>query len=230
MSAGRARSWRGVIAIDGPAASGKSTLARLLATELGLAYLDTGAFYRAAALAVLRAGKSWDNEEAAVEVVSRVEITQQEGRTRLDKEDVDEEIRTPGVTAAASQVAALGGVRRILVDRQQKWVAERGNEAVVEGRDIGSVVFPNAPVKVFLTADHRERTLRRSRETTGSGPAEGAAGMALRDRQDTRRQASPLRKTPDAIVIDTTSLDPHQVVAEVLKRIDGLAAGPEVGE
>ena len=216
MSTGAGR-WRGVIAIDGPAASGKSTLARRLAQELGLAWLDTGAFYRAAALAVLRAGADFEDDEGAVEVVRRRAIFQEGGRTLLDGEDVETEIRTPRVTEAASQVAVLPGVRRILVQMQRRWVEERGGSAVVEGRDIGSVVFPDAPVKVYLTADSDERARRRLVELDEAPEAsEVQESLALRDRQDATRTASPLRRTPDAVEIDTTALSPDEAVVQVL--------------
>ncbi len=215
---------RGVIAIDGPAASGKSTLARLLAGQLGLAHLDTGAFYRAAALATIRAGVDCDNEVAVTKVVSEAVIAQEEGRTRLDGEDVETEIRTPAVTAVASRVAALRAVRRILVERQRIWVAERSGAAVVEGRDIGSVVFPAAAVKVFLTAAGEERTRRRAEEMGEVERAEEVReSLVRRDRQDTARTASPLRRMPDAVVIDTTSLGPEQVAAEVLRMVAARA-------
>ena len=216
MSTGAGR-WRGVIAIDGPAASGKSTLARRLAQELGLAWLDTGAFYRAAALAVLRAGADFEDDEGVVEVVRRRAISQEGGRTLLDGEDVETEIRTSRVTVAASQVAVLPGVRRILVQMQRRWVEERGGSAVVEGRDIGSVVFPDAPVKVYLTADSDERARRRLAELDEAPEAsEVQEGLALRDRQDATRTASPLRRTPDAVEIDTTALSPDEAVVQVL--------------
>ena len=227
MSPGESNAVAGVIAIDGPAAGGKTTLARLLAEATGLAYLDTGAFYRAAALAVLREGVSCEHETAAAQVVERAAITQAEGRTRLDGEDVEEEIRTRAVTAASSRVATLPAVRRILVERQRKWVAERGGSAVVEGRDIGSVVFPDAAVKIFLTADGDERTRRRAGEMKIPGEAdEVAESLARRDRRDVSRTVSPLRTMPDAMVIDTTSLGPEQVAAMVL---EVMAAGGPVG-
>ena len=201
--------WRGVIAIDGPAASGKSTLARLLAGQLGLAHLDTGAFYRAAALAALRAGVDCDNEVAVTKVVSEAVIAQEEGRTRLDGEDVETEIRRPAVTAVASRVAALRAVRRVLVERQRIWVAERSGAAAV---------------KVFLTAADEERTRRRAEEMGEvARAAEVRESLVRRDRQDTARTASPLRRMPDAVVIDTTSLGPEQVAAEVLRMVAARA-------
>jgi len=216
---------RRVVAIDGPAASGKSTLARRLAERLGVAYLDTGAFYRAAALAVLRAGETCGDETAATMVVGKAVITQEKGRTRLNGEDVEREIRTPAVAAAASRVATLAEVRRMLVERQRQWVRERGGEAVVEGRDIGSVVFPEADVKVFLTASDDERTRRRAREPGGGSVTEVARTLAGRDRQDTGRVASPLRLMPDAVVVDTTTLGLEQVVSEVLKLVEANERG-----
>lgn len=216
MSAGAGR-WRGVIAIDGPAASGKSTLARRLAREVGLDWLDTGAFYRAAALAALRAGADFDDEKRVVEVVRRRVISQEGGRTALDGEEVEAEIRTPRVTEAASRVAVLPGVREIMVQSQRRWVEERGGSAVVEGRDIGSVVFPDAPVKVFLTADSGERALRRLAEL-GDSPETSAVqeSLARRDRTDATREASPMRRMPDAVGINTTDLSPDEALERVL--------------
>ena len=214
------KQWEGVIAIDGPAASGKSTLARRVAAELGLPYLDTGAFYRAAALAALRAGADCDREAATTAVICRATIAYRDGRTWLDEEDVEREIRTQRVSEAASRVAGLPGVRRLLVERQRRWVEDRGGSAVVEGRDIGSVVFPEAPVKVYLTAASGERTRRRAAEMTGvAGVEEVGASLARRDEQDTGRAVSPLRRMPDAVVIDTTSLGPDEAAAEVLRLV-----------
>ncbi len=217
MSGGGEGQWRGVIAIDGPAASGKSTLARRLAEDLGLVCLDTGAFYRAAALAVLRAGADFEHEAAVVDVVRRSAIAQEGARTRLDDQDVETEIRTPRVTEAASKVAALPRVREILVKRQRRWVEERGGSAVVEGRDIGSVVFPNAPVKVYLTASSDERARRRRAELEDAPEAAIVEeSLARRDEKDAARTASPLRRAPDAVEINTTALSADQAVARVL--------------
>ena len=225
VSIGQDGGWRGVVAIDGPSAGGKSTLARRVASELGLACLDTGAFYRAAALAVLRSGVDPENETAVVEVVRRASIGQGEGRTCLDDQDVETEIRTPRVTEAASRVAALPGVRKILVERQRLWVRERGGSAVVEGRDIGSVVFPDAPVKIYLTASSDERARRRTAELA-SAPDAGqvAESLARRDEKDAARAVSPLRRMPDAVVLDTTALSPDQAAAQVMKMIAALRA------
>ncbi len=212
--------WEGVIAIDGPAASGKSTLARRLAGELGLAHLDTGAFYRAAALAVLRAGSDCRKEAAAVEVVRRVSISQDAGRTRLDGEDVESRIRSQEVTEAASRVAALPGVRRVLVESQREWVNRRGGSAVVEGRDIGTVVFPEAAVKIYLTAAPAERTRRRAAEMGGPvRQGQVAESIARRDRNDSNRAASPLRRASGALEIDTTTLGSEEAAAVVLELI-----------
>lgn len=212
------------MAIDGPAASGKSTLARRVAAQLGVAYLDTGAFYRAAALAVLRAGGDCRDESVAVRAVSGATIAQDGGRTRLDGEDVEYEIRTQRVTEAASRVAAMPGVRQMMVERQREWVKDRGGSAVVEGRDIGSVVFPEAPLKIFLTATSRERTRRRVAEMTGAVEGEVGESLARRDQQDSTRSASPLRRMPDAVVINTTSLSLEEAAGEVLKVLEARSA------
>lgn len=219
MIEAESRQWKGVVAIDGPAASGKSSLARRVAGELGVEYLDTGAFYRAAALAVLRAGGDCEDESAAVRAVSGAVIAQSGGRTRLDGEDVEGEIRTQRVTEAASRVAAMPGVRRILVERQRDWVRGRGGSAVVEGRDIGSVVFPDAPLKVFLTAASRERTRRRVAEMSGAVEGEVGESLARRDQQDSTRSVSPLRRTPDAVEVDTTSLSLEEAAGKVLRML-----------
>ena len=220
MSGGGDVRWKGVVAIDGPAASGKSTLARRLAEELVLVYLDTGAFYRAAALAVLRAGADFEDELAAVEVVRRAVIAQEGGRTRLDDQDVETEIRTPRVTEAASKVAAFSRVREILVERQRRWVEERGGSAVVEGRDIGAVVFPDALVKVYLTAASDERARRRRAELEDA-PEAGIVeeSLARRDEKDATRTASPLRRAPGAVEINTTALSPDEAVTRVLEMV-----------
>lgn len=195
-----------VVAIDGPAGAGKSSVARAVADALGFTYLDTGAMYRAVALAALRQGA----DPAAV--ADRVAIAVGDG-VRVDGEDVTGQIRTPEVSEAASRAAADPAVRRALVAQQQRLVAD-GNW-VAEGRDIGTVVAPSAEVKVFLTADPAERARRRAREL---GVDEGTvlAEQTLRDERDRTRSTSPLAPAPGAVMLDTTGLSLDQVVARVV--------------
>lgn len=204
-----------VIAVDGPGGVGKSSVSRLVAARLGVAHLDTGAFYRAATLAVLEAGVDPVDADAVVVALAGRRIDQDGGRTTLDGRDISDAIRSDEVTAAVSVVAAHPEVRRRMVEAQQQWVHRRGNRAVVEGRDIGTVVFPDAAVKVFLEADPAVRAARRSNET-GSEAAAVAAALAQRDRLDSTRTASPLVPAVDAIVIDTTHLTLDEVVERVL--------------
>jgi cytidylate kinase len=197
-----------VVAIDGPAGAGKSTVARALAHELGFTYLDSGAMYRAAALAVLERGG------AASEAAERADIRLGE-RVVLDGRDVTVDIRTPEVTEAASRVAANPGVRAALMRKQRELLSS--GDWVAEGRDIGTVVAPDAPVKVFLTADAEERARRRAEEL-GGDVATVLRDQALRDAQDSTREHSPLRLAPGAVELDTTGLS----VDEVVKRIVAL--------
>ena len=208
---------RPVIAIDGPAGSGKSTIAARVAARLGLAHLDTGAMYRAVTWAVLRDGIQPSDGEA----VSRVarDITIELGvQVLVDGEDVTSAIRGQDVSGAVSVVAAHPAVRRELVSRQRAWVAERSG-AVVEGRDIGSVVFPDADVKVYLTASDDERARRRAGQDVGMGHQEAAADIARRDQLDSTRTVSPLQVADGAVVIDTTGLTVDEVVEQVLARL-----------
>ncbi len=209
------------IAIDGPSGSGKSTLGRLLGERLGLACLDTGAMYRCVALLVARGGIDVADAEAVAAVARGMRCTLGE-RVLLDGEDVTGAIRTPEVTAAVSAVAAQPAVRTELVRRQRAWVAEHGG-GVVEGRDIGSVVLPDADVKVFLTAAVEERAARRASETTeagGGGPVEEyLSAMRVRDERDSTRAVSPLVAAPGAITVDSTSLPAEAIVEIVLAEL-----------
>jgi cytidylate kinase len=210
-----------IVAIDGSSGSGKSTVGRAVARELGLRVLDTGAMYRAVTLAVLEAGVDPMDAEACIGIARAVGIAVEEGVTTLDGRDVSGEIRGPEVTAAVSAVSAHPELRRILVDRQREWVA-RHDGGVVEGRDIGTVVFPDAAVKVFLFADERERARRRQREEAAADrPANLArieAALAQRDTLDSTRATSPLRPAPDALRIDTTDRAVEDVTAEIVER------------
>jgi cytidylate kinase len=210
-----------VIAIDGPSGSGKSTVARAVAAKLGLAVLDTGAMYRAVTLAALEAGVTLDDATACATVARATEITLDGDVTMLDGRDVSREIRGPLVTGAVSIVSAHREVREILVARQRAWVAHHGG-GVVEGRDIGTVVFPDATVKVFLVASDDERARRRHRDEVAAARAvaldDVKAALDRRDAIDAGREVSPMRPADDAIVIDTTNLDVTSVVTEVVAR------------
>ena len=200
-----------VVAIDGPVGSGKSTVAKAVAARLGLAHLETGAMYRAVAVAVLRRGVEPTADDPALAEVARDMQMEVGERLVVDGEDVTEELRRPEVGRAVSVVAADPGVRAELVRRQREWVATRGG-AVVEGRDIGSVVFPDATLRVYLTASDEERARRR-------GGDETAADVARRDRIDSSRSASPLVVADGAVVIDTTERSVDDVVDEIVGRL-----------
>ena len=206
-----------VIAIDGPAGSGKSTVARAVAERLGLEYLDTGAMYRAVAFAVLRAGGDPADAAFAASVARTIALEVEPGRVAVDGADATVEIRGPAVTRAVSAVAANPDVRAELVARQRDWAARRGG-GVLEGRDIGTVVFPDAELKVYLTAEPDERALRRAREAVDLDYDAVAADLTRRDRIDSTRRADPLTAAEDAVRIDTTGLS----VAEVVAAVTGL--------
>ena len=210
-----------VVAIDGPAGSGKSTVSRGVAAALGIPVLDTGAMYRAVTLAAMEAGVPLDDEAGVARVAERASIEAEAGVTRVDGRDVSAEIRTPEVTAAVSVVAAHPAVRGVLVGRQRAWARTHGG-AVVEGRDIGSVVFPDAAVKVYLTASDEERARRRQSDEAAVEREvdvdEIRAAIARRDALDSGRVASPLMVTEDATVIDTTHRGVDDVVAEIVDR------------
>ena len=207
-----------VIAIDGPGGVGKSTVTRRLATILGVDFLDTGATYRAAAVAALEAGVDLDDESAVLAAVQSREISYQDGVILLDGVSVAEATRSEAVTRAVTPVSAQPLVRDHVVAIQREWVADRGGAAVVEGRDIGTVVFPDAPVKVFLTASAEVRAARRSgdAEAAHMKVKEIVADLNRRDHADSTRKASPLRPADDAIEIDTGTMDIEEVVAAIL--------------
>jgi cytidylate kinase len=202
-----------VIAIDGPAGSGKSTVARAVASALGVAELDTGAMYRAVTLAALRAGVPVDDGIALAGVARAMALTMND-RVLLDGEDVSRDIRSAAVSSAVSTVSAHPEVRAELVRRQRAWVDEHGG-GVIEGRDIGTVVFPDASLKVFLTASEEERARRRRAE----GSDEDTADLARRDRIDSTRAASPLKSADGAMVIDSTGRSIDDVVGAILQLV-----------
>ena len=204
-----------VIAIDGPAGAGKSTVGRAVASRLGLAYLDTGAMYRAVTFAALRRGIDPADDDDVAVVADTIEMTLDGSSVMVDGVDATVEIRGREVTAAVSAVAANGRVRSELVRRQRSWVEARGG-GVVEGRDIGSVVFPDATLKLFVTASPRVRAQRRVAEI-GGDVAEVEASIIERDRKDSTRDDSPLTETSDAVVVDTSGLSIDEVVARVLE-------------
>lgn len=204
-----------VIAVDGPSGVGKSTVSRRVAKHFDLAHLDTGALYRAATLAVLESGVARDDEAAVIDVVRAIRLDQTDGSTTLNETDVSRVIRSEAVTSAVSEVSAIPAVRRILVEMQRRWVAAHGQRAVVEGRDIGSVVFPDAPLKIYLTADPDERARRRSGES-GTDHRSTRKAIEQRDAYDSTRAVSPLRVAEGAIVIDTTHLTLPEVVDLVI--------------
>jgi len=206
---------RFVIAIDGPAGAGKSTVARAAAAELGLDYLDTGAMYRAVTFAVLRRGVSVTDTVEVARLATVIDLEMTPTTVVVDGVDATAAIRGREVTDAVSAVAANQAVRTVLVDRQRAWVAERGG-GVVEGRDIASVVFPDAALKLFVTASPRVRAQRRVAET-GGDVREVEASIIERDRRDSTRDSSPLLVATDAVEIDTSDLAISDVVAEVVR-------------
>lgn len=213
--------FTGVIALDGPSGTGKSTVARRLATQLGARYLDTGAMYRAATVAALRGDVDLADSVAITKAVEsvKIEISTDPGNVsiRVDGESVDQEIRTAETTAAVSAVSAVPAVRALLVAAQRELIGDGG--IVVEGRDIGSVVWPTARPKVYLTASPETRASRRAGEL-GTDISAVATDIARRDDLDSSRAASPLRRAEDAVELDTTDLDVDEVVA----RLAGLVA------
>ena len=206
-----------VIAIDGPAGSGKSTVAQRVADALGLPHVDTGALYRTAALACLRQGVDLDDGRACGRVVASSSISRDGGRTYLDGEDVEEEIRGPVVTAAVSKVAAHPQVRDALGPAQRAAVKDSGG--VVEGRDIGTVVLPDADLKVFLTATAEERASRRARQLGRDDVEALTAEIRARDRFDGERSVAPMQRADDAWELDTTQLEIDEVVAAIVDRL-----------
>ncbi|MGH8933933.1 MAG: (d)CMP kinase [Egibacteraceae bacterium] len=211
-----------VVTIDGPASAGKSTIAAALAVRLHVPHVDTGAFYRAATLAVLRSGVDRGDAERCVEVVTKIHIERCGGRTWLDGEDVEDEIRGHSVTAAVSAVSAHPGVRAALLNAQRAGVGDRG--AVIEGRDAGTVVAPDAGVKIWLTASPETRAARRAEQLGHNG--RDAVGAHARDltRRDTL-DATQSKPAPGAITVDTTGRTVDDVVTEI-EALTRFAADP----
>jgi cytidylate kinase len=209
-----------IVAIDGPAGAGKSTIARTVAERLGFLYIDTGAMYRAIALWALRTGTALDDMHRleALAVSADLELNGP-GRIKLNGEDISDAIREPAISEAASKVAAVAGVRRALVEKQQSYGEQ--TSVVMEGRDIGTVVFPEAQVKFYLDASPRIRADRRASELTGRGQEFSLEDLVReiedRDRRDRARAHSPLRQAEDAVYLDTSSLSPVEVEDEILR-------------
>ncbi|HEY2815442.1 MAG TPA: (d)CMP kinase [Acidimicrobiales bacterium] len=208
-----------VIAIDGPAGSGKSTVARRLAERLGLDYLDTGAMYRAVAFDALRCNVDPEDEERVAALARELDLEVGDDRVVVDGTDATVEIRGPEVTRAVSIVAANGGVREELRRRQREWITKHDG-GVIEGRDIGTVVFPGADLKVFLTAEPETRAQRRALEVSELDYETVAADLARRDALDQGREHSPLAEASDAVMVDTTDRSVDDVVDDLLKRLD----------
>ncbi len=202
-----------VIAIDGPAGAGKSTVARAVAAALGFTYLDSGAMYRCVALAGIEAGADLDDAEAIGELAGSLRIDIDGERVELDGREVGAAIREPRVTEAASRVSVHPPVREAMVARQRRLID--AGHYVAEGRDIGTVVSPEAPLKVFLTASAEERARRRAAQT-GEDETTVLAAQRERDERDETREHSALRAAPDAVEIDTTGLDLAEVVGQVV--------------
>ncbi|KRM23786.1 (d)CMP kinase [Latilactobacillus graminis] len=210
------------IAIDGPASSGKSTVAKIVATKLGFIYVDTGAMYRVATVLTQKLGLDYSDEQGILAALKQADIQfkpdQAGQKVFLDNEDITLMIRTPEITNNVSQVSALAGVRTEMVARQRKIAAQ--GQVVMDGRDIGTTVLPTAEVKIFMVASAQERAKRRYAENTAKGImtplATLQAEIELRDQKDSTRVVSPLKKADDAIEIDTTQLTINEVVEAIL--------------
>ena len=206
-----------IIAIDGPAGSGKSTIAKLIAEDLGLVYLDTGAMYRLVTLKALNEG-ILGNLDKIIKMLDKLRIDIKENGFYLDDTNVSEEIRKPVVSENVSDIAAIREVREKMVDLQRKF--SESKNVILDGRDIGTVVFPNADVKIFLIADAKERANRRYKELVSKGEnvkiEEIYENILKRDKIDSTRKESPLKKANDAIEVDTTSKDIEEVKNEIL--------------
>ena len=216
-----------VIAIDGPSGAGKGTVARAIAAELGYRHVDSGAMYRAVGWKALESGVPLDQEEAVAALAARSRITVTPAAVTIDGTDVTRAIRTPEIDRAAAVVARLPRVRAVLVDQQRRM--GEGGGIVMEGRDIGTVVFPDADVKIYLDAAPEERARRRATDPAHSGPvavADVATALTARDELDRTRAASPLYAAPDAVVVDTTGKAVEEVVTDVMAIVRQRTQGP----
>jgi cytidylate kinase len=213
-----------IIAIDGPSGAGKGTIARTIAEALRYRHVDTGAMYRAVGWKALHDGVSLDDEATVASLADRSEIVVEGGRVSIDGHDVTQAIRTPEIDKTASSVARMPRVRDVLVARQRRMGEQSG--IVMEGRDIGTVVFPNADLKIYLDASAEERARRRLNDAAHSGGHAGEAAVAAsiqaRDQADTTRTASPLTMAADAVHIDTTGMPIHEVVDKVMALVRDL--------
>lgn len=215
-----------IVAIDGPAGAGKSTIAKEIAKRLGLIYLDTGAMYRSLTFKALQNRVDLENEQALVDLAKKTKIdlvASNDGQlcVLLDGQDVSEEIRTPFVTNHTFHIASKPGVRHIMVERQRE-IAKKGH-VIAEGRDIGTVVFPHASTKIYLDADPHQRAFRRTEELKQRGACasleEVQQDLKIRDQKDFNRSVGPLKVADDAVVVDTTSLSIDQVISRVIEII-----------
>ena len=216
-----------IIAIDGPAGAGKSTIAKLLAEKLDCTYINTGAMYRAVALKLLRTGGKFSQEDIK-EILEKIDINLKKEKVLLDGKDVSEDIKDEKVAKLASKVAQLPIVRQILVEKQRK-IAKKEKCVVMEGRDIGTVVFPNATVKIFLTASPEERAKRRFEELKEKGfhiPYEHLLEkIKERDKQDMERKIAPLKPTKEHIIVDTTGKTIDEVLYFILRVVKEKKGG-----
>lgn len=209
-----------VITIDGPSASGKGTVAAIIARRLGFHYLDSGSLYRLLALHARRLGVAWEDEPALAALAAHLPAAFVDGAVLLDGNDVSDDIRAEQIGIGASKVAALPAVRAALLQRQRDFAVAPG--LVTDGRDMGSVVFPQATVKIFLTASAEERAARRYKQLIGKGESANLPRILQdiidRDTRDAARPVAPLRQEPDAFLLDTTELTIDQAVETVLRR------------